>query len=125
MLPTKGDFMSEPSLFTRIINGDIPAEKIFEDEHCIIIKDINPKAKTHLLVIPKNPIPRLVDAQPEHQQLLGHLLLVAAKVARQLGVGEAFRLVVNNGEGAGQTIFHLHLHILSDERLDEANIAQL
>lgn len=104
--------MSEVSIFTRIIEGEIPSDKVYEDDLCIAINDIAPQAPVHVLVIPKKPIPRLVDASPEDQALLGHLMLVAGKLANELGVGDAFRLLVNNGEGAGQTVFHLHLHIL-------------
>ena len=83
-------------LFCKIINGDIPAEKLYEDDHAIVIKDINPQAPTHVLIIPKaTDIPRLVDATEKHQALLGHLLLVAGKVSKQLGVDEAFLLFVS------------------------------
>ena len=114
--------MTEPSIFTLIMDGKIPATTLYEDAHCIVIKDINPQAATHVLVIPRQPIARLVDANEQHQQLLGHLMLVAGKIAKQLGVGDAFRLVINNGEDAGQTVFHLHLHILADKHLSETNI---
>ncbi len=102
-----------PSLFTRIINREIPAEILYEDELCIVINDIAPQAPVHMLVIPKQEIARLVDATHSDQSILGHLLLVAGEVARQFGVDDAFRLVLNNGADAGQTVFHLHLHILS------------
>lgn len=114
--------MSEPTLFTRIIDREIPADIVYEDEHCIAIKDIAPKAPTHLLVIPKKPIPRLVDATAEDKALLGHLMLAAAEIARQAGVGEAFRLIANNGAGAGQTVFHLHLHILGNKKFSESQL---
>lgn len=114
--------MTEKTLFTKIIEGDIPADILYEDEICIAIKDIAPKAPTHLLVIPKKPIPRLVDAEAEDQELLGRLMLSAGEVARQAGVDNAFRLIINNGAGAGQTIFHLHLHILADKKMDESSL---
>jgi len=114
--------MSESSIFTKIINREIPSEILYEDEQCIVIKDIQPKAPTHVLLIPKQQIPRLVDAKPEHQALLGHLMLTAGKVAEQLGVGEAFRLIINNGEGAGQTVFHLHLHIMGNREFTEGSL---
>ncbi|MGS2724076.1 histidine triad nucleotide-binding protein [Porticoccus sp. GXU_MW_L64] len=114
--------MSEITLFTRIINRDIPADIVYEDEHCIAIKDIAPKAPVHLLVIPKKPIPRLVDANEEDKALLGHLMLAAGEVARQAGVGDGFRLIANNGASAGQTVFHLHLHILGDKEFSEAQL---
>lgn len=111
------------TLFTKIINREIPAEILFEDDQCICIKDINPQTPVHVLLIPKVEIPRLVDANAEHQALLGHLLLTAGKVAAQLGVGEAFRLLINNGEGAGQTVFHLHMHILGGTEFTEGQLA--
>ena len=89
----------------------------------MVIRDINPQAPTHVLVIPRQPIPKLVDADPEDQALLGHLLLVAGRVANDLGVGEGFRLVINNGEGGGQTVFHLHLHILAGRSMGEGELS--
>lgn len=106
-----------PSLFSRIVAREIPADIVYEDAHCLAFRDINPQAPTHVLLIPKQEIPRLADAGAADQDLLGHLLLAAGKVARQLGVGDAFRLVVNNGAEAGQTVFHLHLHILAGRPL--------
>jgi histidine triad (HIT) family protein len=101
------------TLFSRIIAREIPADIVYEDTHCLAFRDINPQAPTHVLVIPKQEIPRLADALDADQALLGHLMLAAVKVARQLGVEDAFRLIVNNGADAGQTVFHLHLHILA------------
>ena len=115
----------EKTVFARIIDGEIPTEKLYEDKRCIVIQDINPQAPTHVLLIPKTTdMPRLADAQEQHQALLGHLLLVAGKVARQLGVDDAFRLVINNGAGAGQTVFHLHLHILANQTFDESSVGR-
>ena len=94
-----------------------------EDEHCVVIQDIHPQAPTHVLIIPRKPIPRLVDAQHSDSELLGHLLLVAGKVANDLGVGEGFRLVINNGADGGQTVFHLHLHILAGRSMAEGELA--
>jgi histidine triad (HIT) family protein len=111
------------TIFGKIISGEIPSEFLYEDEHCIAINDISPQAPVHVLVIPKRGIPRLVDAQADDQALLGHLLLAAGKVAQQLGVDEAFRLVINNGEGAGQTVFHLHLHIIAGREFAEGHMA--
>lgn len=105
------------TLFSKIIKREIPAEIVYEDEECLAFRDINPQAPTHVLLIPKKEIPRLVDAGPGDQALLGHLVLAAGKIARQLGAGEAFRLVVNNGAEAGQSVFHLHLHILAGRAL--------
>jgi len=114
--------MSE-TIFGKIISGEIPSEFLYEDEHCIAINDVSPQAPVHVLVIPKKGIPRLVDAQPEDQALLGHLLLAAGKVAEQLGVADAFRLIINNGSGAGQTVFHLHLHIIAGRDFAEGHMA--
>ena len=111
--------MSQASIFTRIMRGDIPADLLYQDDLCIVIRDIQPRAPVHLLVIPREPIPRLVDADAAHQDLLGHLMLVAAEMARRERVGDGFRLIVNNGEGAGQTVFHLHLHVLGNKKFNE------
>jgi histidine triad (HIT) family protein len=101
------------TIFSKIIRREIPADIVYEDELCLAFRDINPQAPTHVLLIPKKEIPRLVDAQAEDAALLGHMLLAANKIARQLGVGDAFRLAVNNGADAGQSVFHLHFHILA------------
>jgi histidine triad (HIT) family protein len=110
------------TIFGKIISGEIPTEFLYEDEHCVAIQDIHPQAPVHVLVIPKQGIPRLADAGDDDQALLGHLMLAAGKVARQLGVDDAFRLIVNNGAGAGQTVFHLHLHILAGSTLAESRM---
>ena len=101
------------TLFSKIIGRQIPADIIYEDDLCIAIKDINPQAPVHLLLIPKQPIDMIANAQPSDQALLGHLMLAAGKIARQLKIEDAFRLVVNNGAEAGQSVFHLHMHILA------------
>ena len=106
------------TLFEKIIDRDIPADIIFEDELSIVIKDISPQAPTHLLIIPKKVIPKLSDSTAEDQSILGHLMLVAGQIADQLGLDETFRLVVNNGAKAGQSVFHLHLHLLSGRPLN-------
>lgn len=100
------------TIFTQIINRQILADIVYEDEECLAFRDIHPQAPVHILVIPKQPIARLVEAGADDQALLGRLLLTANQVAREQGVGDAFRLVVNNGAEAGQSVFHLHLHIL-------------
>ena len=100
------------TLFEKIIAREIPASIVYEDEHCAAFKDINPGAPVHVLLVPRKAIPRLCDATAEDQALLGHLMLTAAKIAEQQGCGDAFRLAVNNGAGVGQSVFHLHLHIL-------------
>jgi histidine triad (HIT) family protein len=114
--------MSEKSIFSRIIDGEIPSQFIYQDDVCVCIKDISPQAPTHLLIIPRKPIPRLADATAEDQVILGHLMLVAGEIARQQGVDEAFRLIVNNGAGAGQTVFHLHLHLMANKKFKEGDM---
>lgn len=106
------------TLFGKIIRREIPADVVYEDDFCLAFRDINPQAPTHVLLIPKKEIDRLANAGSEDQALLGHLMLAAGKVAKQLGVGDAFRLVVNNGAQAGQSVFHLHLHILAGRKLE-------
>jgi histidine triad (HIT) family protein len=110
------------TIFAKIIEGEIPAPRVYEDDHCIVINDIQPQAPVHMLVIPRKPIPRLVDASAEDQQLLGHLMLIARQMANEHGIGEGFRLIVNNGEGGGQTVFHLHLHVLGGTTLREGSM---
>jgi histidine triad (HIT) family protein len=105
------------TIFGKIIRREIPADIVYEDEQCLAFRDINPQAPTHVLLIPKKEVVKLSDAGPEDQALLGHLLLAAGKIARQLGVADAFRLVVNNGSEVGQSVFHLHLHILAGRKL--------
>jgi histidine triad (HIT) family protein len=100
------------TIFQKIIDREIPADIVYEDELCLAFRDINPQAPVHILLIPKQPIPMLSSAQPEDQQLLGHLMLTAPQIAKAQGLTDGFRLVVNTGVGGGQTVFHLHLHIL-------------
>jgi len=101
------------TIFSKIINREIPADIVYEDEHCLAFHDINAQAPIHILVIPKKPIPKVADANSDDQAILGHLLLKARDIAREQGYGDAFRLVINNGEAVGQTVFHLHIHILA------------
>lgn len=109
--------MSDKTLFEKIIAGDLPGDILFEDAHCVALRDINPAAPVHVLLVPRKPIPRLCDANDDDQALLGHLMLVASRIAQSEGVGEAYRLVVNNGAEAGQSVFHLHLHIIGGRSL--------
>ena len=99
------------TIFSKIIDGSIPADIIYEDDQCLAFRDISPQAPVHFLVIPREPIPKLSDAGEQHRELLGHLLLVASQVAADQGLSD-FRLNVNNGAGASQTVFHLHVHVL-------------
>lgn len=101
------------TIFGKIASGEIPADLVYRDEDVVAFRDISPQAPTHLLVIPRKPIPTLDAAGPEDAELLGKLLLVAAQVAREAGLAErGYRTVINCNAEAGQTVFHLHLHVL-------------
>lgn len=99
------------TIFGRIARGEAPADIVYEDDRCVVFRDIDPQAPVHLLVIPRKPIERLSAAAAEDEALLGHLMRTAARVAREAGLSD-FRLVTNDGAGAGQSVFHLHLHVL-------------
>jgi histidine triad (HIT) family protein len=114
--------MTEKTIFSKIIDGEIPSQFVYQDDICVCIRDIAPQAPTHLLIIPRKPIAKVADATPEDQAILGHLLLKAGDIARQLGVSDAFRLVINNGAGAGQTVFHLHVHLLANKKFAEGSL---
>ena len=104
--------MSE-TIFQKIIDKELPADIVYEDESCLAFKDINPVAPIHILIIPKKRIEKISDSNQEDKELLGHLFLVAGDIAKDLGIEDAFRLVVNNGAGAQQTVFHLHIHLIA------------
>jgi histidine triad (HIT) family protein len=105
------------TIFQKIIDREIPAKIEYEDEHCIVIHDIDPKAPVHLLIIPKRLIVRVSEAVPADQSVLGHLLVVAGVVARKLQLAEGFRLVVNNGPHANEAVPHLHVHLLARRQM--------
>ena len=105
------------TLFEKIIARQIPADIVFEDDLCLAFRDISPQAPTHILVVPKKPIPRIGVAQPEDQALLGHLFLTAATIARTKNLADGFRIVVNNGSHGGETVPHLHIHLLGGRHL--------
>lgn len=111
--------MSEANcLFCRIARGEIPAQLIYEDDHALAFHDINPQAPSHLLVIPREHLSSLREANAAHETMLGHLLYAAARVAAQEKLNESgYRTVINTGSGAGQSVFHLHLHILGGRPL--------
>ncbi len=101
------------TIFGKIIRGEVPSEKVYEDDDVLAFKDLNPTAPVHILVIPKKYIVNLFDVEEEDAELLGKLLLVAGKVASEQGLEEdGFRTVINNGAGVGQSVFHIHVHIL-------------
>lgn len=105
-------------IFCKIVAGEIPSKKIYEDEQVLAFNDINPEAPTHVLIIPKKHISSLNDLSSDHVQLAGHILLTAKKVAEELGVAEAGYRVVNNcGNDGGQTVHHIHFHLLAGRAL--------
>lgn len=106
-----------PTLFERILSGELPGDILHKDEHCFVLRDINPQAPTHLLVIPRKPIPRVGEAAEGDQALLGYLLLVAAQMARTHNLASGYRVVLNNGLDGGEAVPHLHLHLLGGRAL--------
>jgi histidine triad (HIT) family protein len=110
--------VSDQCIFCRIINKQIPSNTVYEDEHVIVFSDINPQAPTHLLIVPKTHIPSLNELSAEHALILGHISIVAKELAKRLGLAETgWRLVINCGADAGQTVFHLHVHLLGGRPL--------
>jgi histidine triad (HIT) family protein len=107
----------QETIFSKIIKREIPADILYEDELAIAFRDINAQAPVHILVIPKQPIPRLSDAESSDHALMGHLLLTVKRVAEQAGLSNGYRVVINSGEDGGQTVDHLHLHILGGRQM--------
>ncbi len=105
-------------LFCKMVSGEFPTEKLYEDDHIFVIKDINPKAKVHLLIIPKIHIDSLLDVQEENSALLGYIMTSLKNFAKEQGL-EGFRTIINAGKGSGQVIFHLHLHLLGGGNLTQ------
>ena len=108
--------MCEETIFGKILKGEIPCDEVYSDNQCLAFKDIQPQAPIHILVIPKKPLPSLLEATQEDCELLGHLLLVASKIAQEQGL-KNWRTVINTGSDAGQTVFHLHVHIIGGREL--------
>lgn len=108
--------MSE-TIFSKIIRKEIPASIVYEDDLVLAFRDVNPQAPTHILIIPKKPIPKLEEASDSDQELLGHLLLTVKKVAAEAKLSQGYRVVINNGEHGGQTVDHLHVHLLGDRQM--------
>ncbi len=106
-----------PTLFEKIIAREIPADIVHEDSKCIVIRDIDPQAPTHLLTIPKKPVPRLANASETDAGLLGHLLLTARAMAEQMELEGGYRVVINNGKDGGESVPHLHVHLLGGRAL--------
>lgn len=105
------------TIFGKIIRREIPADIVYEDDLALAFKDVNPQAPTHILVIPKKPIPRLSESAQEDAELMGHLLMTAKRVAEQANLSNGYRVVINNGADGGQSVNHLHLHILGDRAM--------
>lgn len=104
-------------IFCRIIRGEAPVKKVYEDERAFVFEDINPQAPTHVLIIPKKHIVGLKEARPEDADIIGYLHLLAAQIARERGIEDGYRTVFNVGPRAGQSVFHLHLHLLGGRSL--------
>lgn len=109
--------MSGKTIFKRIIDREIPADILYEDDRCLAFRDVSPQAPTHLLVIPKQEIPSLAHAAPADAALLGHLLDVVRQLAVQLKLDDGYRVIINSGPAAGQSVDHLHLHLLGGRSL--------
>ena len=106
------------SIFTKILDGEIPGDILFEDEVCFAIKDISPQAPIHILIIPKKPVEKVSDAESDDKEMLGHLLLVSKAIANEQGLDDNYRLIINNGAKAGQSVFHIHVHLLGGRSLN-------
>jgi len=109
-----------PTIFSKIINREIPADIVFESDNVLAFKDINPKAPVHILIIPKTEIPKVTNIKgSEHAALLGEMIDAANKIARDLGIADdGFRLVFNCGDNGGQEVYHLHLHLLGGRKMN-------
>ena len=110
--------LNENCLFCKIIEGKIPSAKVYEDEKMLVFKDIEPKAKVHLLAVPKTHFAYLSEADSEGAQMLSHIFAKIPAIAAQNGCGNGYRLIINQGEDAGQTVHHLHVHILGGQSLE-------
>ena len=108
--------MDKETIFSKILKGDIPCDEIYSDEYCLAFRDVQPQAPIHILLIPRKTISSLREAEEKDKLLLGHLLLIAAKIAKKEGL-ESWRTVINTGSDAGQTVFHMHLHIIGGRSL--------
>jgi len=106
------------TLFAKIIDRQIPADIVYEDDLCLAFNDVNPQAPVHILLVPKKPLDMLSSAATEDQALLGHMLLAVGKITRELKIDGAFRLVINNGKDGGQAVFHLHMHIMAGRKFN-------
>ena len=106
------------SIFTKIKNKEIPGNVIYEDDKCFALEDITPQAPVHILIIPHKEIAKISDSTPEDKELLGHLLQVSKTIAQKYELENNYRLIINNGAGAGQSVFHIHVHLMGGRSLD-------
>ena len=106
------------SIFTKIKNKEIPGNIVYEDDQCFALEDINPQAPIHILVIPHKEIAKVSSASPEDKELLGHLLFISKKIADKYDLKDNYRLIINNGAGAGQSVFHIHVHLMGGRGLE-------
>ena len=106
------------SIFTKIKNKEIPGTIVYKDDQCFALEDINPQAPIHILIIPHKEIAKISDTSPEDKDLLGHLLYVSKKIADKYDLDDNYRLIINNGAGAGQSVFHIHVHLMGGRSLD-------
>ncbi|XP_055080138.1 histidine triad nucleotide-binding protein 2, mitochondrial isoform X1 [Periophthalmus magnuspinnatus] len=106
-----------PTIFSRVIDKSIPADIIYEDDKCLAFRDISPQAPVHFLVIPRVPIPRISEAKDDDTELLGHLLVIAKNVAKEEGLQEGYRIVINDGKHGAQSVYHLHVHVLGGRQM--------
>lgn len=104
-------------IFCKILDGDIPSNRVYEDEHCVAFHDVQPAAPVHLLVIPRKHISSLDALTPQDQELMGHIMTRIPEIARNQGLDQGYRTVVNTGEQGGQTVFHIHFHILGGRQM--------
>lgn len=109
--------MSNDTIFGKIIRKEIPADIVYEDDLCLAFRDITPQAPTHILVIPKKPISKLAEVEAEDKELLGHMLLTVKQIAQKESLTNGYRVVINTDQDGGQTVFHLHMHLLGGRSL--------
>ncbi|XP_053313964.1 adenosine 5'-monophosphoramidase HINT2 [Spea bombifrons] len=109
---------STPTIFSRIIEKSLPADIIYEDDKCLAFRDVAPQAPVHFLVIPKTPIPRISQVTAGDTELLGHLMLIASRMAQQEGLTDGYRIVINDGRQGAQSVYHLHLHVIGGRQME-------
>ena len=109
--------MAQETIFSRIVRGEVPADVLYQDELVTAFRDISPRAPTHVLIVPNEPIPTAADVTPEHEPALGRMFTVAARLAEREGLGSGYRLIVNCKDHGGQEVYHLHMHLVGGRPL--------